>query len=285
MKNLDQSQKFIFDKSAIRGQVVHLNQAYQDVISKHNYPDKIKHCLGQFLASVTALSSTLKFEGSMILQARSEGQVNIMMAECKNQEFVRAICHFKDNFDEDAPLFENGTLALTLEPVTGKPYQSLIALNEDNIASGIEDYYFQSEQIKTRFHVSVNDQQASVMMIQAMPLSAENSSLTIEDETYNRVSHLFSTIKDEELLSLSNQEMLFRLFHEEEVRTFEPQALSFKCSCSRTRSENAVMNLGYEDAKALIQEQGKISVDCQMCNQHYSFKDGDLPGIFELPVN
>ena len=144
MKNLDQSQKFIFDKSAIRGQVVHLNQAYQDVISKHNYPDKIKHCLGQFLASVTALSSTLKFEGSMILQARSEGQVNIMMAECKNQEFVRAICHFKDNFDEDAPLFENGTLALTLEPVTGKPYQSLIALNEDNIASGIEDYYFQS---------------------------------------------------------------------------------------------------------------------------------------------
>jgi len=285
MKNLDQSQKFIFDKTAIRGQIVHLNKAYQEIIQQRAYPAKVKICLGQFLASVTALSSTLKFEGSLILQARSQGQVRLIMAECKNQEFVRAICHFDEDFDEDAPLFEKGNLALTLEPEQGKPYQSLIALNEDDITKGIEDYYNQSEQIKTRFHIAVDETQASVMLVQAMPLSADNSSMTIEDETFNRVSHLFSTLKDEELLTLPNQEILYRLFHEEETRVFDPINLSFKCSCSRQRSENAVLNLGYEDAKLLIQEQGKISVDCQFCNQHYSFKESDLPAIFEPSIN
>ncbi|BCE02975.1 Hsp33 family molecular chaperone HslO [Marinicellulosiphila megalodicopiae] len=283
MKNTDQSQTFLFDDTAIRGQIIHLNQSYLDVVDKKNYPTKIRHMLGEFLASVTALSSTLKFEGSLILQAKSQGQVRLIMAECKNREFVRAICHFDENFDEDKPLFEQGNLALTLEPLKGKPYQSLIALHEDNIAKGIEEYYLQSEQIKTSFKIAVNDNQASAMMIQAMPLFANNSSLQIEDESYNRVSYLFSTLKDKEILELPNQEILYRLFHEETVRVYDPKDLSFKCGCSRKRCENAVINLGLEDAKLLIQEQGKISVDCQFCNQHYSFKDSDLAEIFQPP--
>ena len=282
MSDQDQSQRFIFEDTAIRGEIISLDQSYLDIINKHQYPDKIKYCLGQFLASVTLLSSTLKFDGSMILQAKSEGQVSLMMAECKNGKFVRAICRYDENFDDSKALFKNAHMALTLEPLKGRSYQSMISLHEDNIAKGLEDYYLQSEQIKSRIKITVTDNSATGMLIQAMPLSAETSSLNIDDETFNRIDCLFSTLKDEELSGLSNQDILYRLFHEEKVRLFEQKTLSFQCGCSRQRCAQAVVNLGLEDAQALIKEQGKISVDCQFCYQHYSFKDSDLSAIFTV---
>jgi molecular chaperone Hsp33 len=280
MSDKDQSQRFLFEKTAIRGELISLDQAYLDILSKKQYPKKIQQCLGQFLAAVTLLSSTLKFEGSLILQAKSQGQISLIMAECKNGQFVRAICRYNPNFNPNDALFEQGHLALTLEPLSGQPYQSMIPLHEDDISMGIQDYYLQSEQIKTRIKIVVSDHSVRGMLIQAMPQSADTSSLAIDDEDFNRIEHLFSTLREQELRDLSNQELLYRLFHEEQVRVMANKTLAFQCGCSRHRSAQAVFSLGIDDAKQLIKEQGKISVDCQFCFQHYSFKSEDLPSIF-----
>ncbi len=280
--NTDQFQPFLFDELAIRGQIVHLDSAFLDCMERQHYPEKIKKHLGEFLTAVSLLSSSIKFDGSLVLQAQGKGQVSLMMAECKNRESIRGICRYSDAFDREKLLFENANLALTLEPSKGQPYQSFIALHEDDLQHGLEDYFLQSEQIRTLVHLSVNENRAAGMIIQAMPTSDFQGSLQQDDESFTRIEALFRTLSDEELLSLSNEELLFRLFHEEIVRVFDSKPINFICGCSRVRCIAAVQNLGQQDAKALIAEEGEISVDCQFCKQHYSFKDVDLVEIFRL---
>lgn len=280
MNNADQFQLFLFDDLAIRGQLVHLDQTYLDCLERQNYPKKVEHMMGQFVAAITLLSSSLKFDGRLILQAQGEGQVKLMMAECKNRQTVRAICQLSEEFDRDKELFENANLALTIEPTNGQPYQSFIQLEEDDLTKGLEDYFLKSEQIKTIVHLSVADERAAGMMIQAMPQSDSIGSLQTDDESFDRIEALFRTITDDELLVLENEEILFRLFHEEKVRVFESRPLSFECGCSRDRCIGALQNLGLKEAHELIEERGSIEVDCQFCKVNYVFGEEDLLEIF-----
>lgn len=276
------AQKFLFDELAIRGQIVHLEDSFRDILERHDYPESIKIALGHFVSSVTLLSSTIKFEVSLILQAEGEGQVKLMMAECKNNETIRAICRYNENeFDETQPLFKNARLGLTLEKGKGGSYQSLIQLENDDIIKGLEDYFEKSEQIKTRLHLATSDTHTAGMLIQAMPLSEDKGSLQIEDEAFNRIQYLFRTLTDAELLGQSNDEILHRLFHEEKVRVFDPTGIRFMCGCSQESSKAAIQSLGEEDAKALISERGEITVDCQFCKQVYYFNEKDILEIFK----
>ena len=112
-------------------------------------------------------------------------------------------------------------------------------------------------------------------MLQQMPSEQGD-----DPDAWDRLSHLASTIKDEELINLNNEVLLHRLYHEEQVRTYPASELSFFCTCSKDRIGNALHQLGKDELMQIIEEQGKISINCDFCKQAYSFDKEQVNEFF-----
>lgn len=166
-------------------------------------------------------------------------------------------------------------LAITIDPGEGgERYQGLVPVEHDNIALALESYFAHSEQLATRLWLTATQERASGMLLQQMP------GFSGEDEDWNRDVILGETVTEAELLQLPARELLHRLFHEQDLRLFEPDPVSFRCSCSRERIETMLRGLGYDEMQSILQEQGQVSVNCEFCNQSYRFDAVDVERLF-----
>lgn len=277
MSNPDQIQRIMFDKLDIRGVVSGLEQTCSDCFKNHDYPPAIKQVLGEMLAAVSLLSSNLKFEGRLILQAQGQGNVQLLMAETTHNRELRAIARFDGDIPEQASfvdLLPQGQVVLTVDPEKGQRYQGIVPLDGANLAKCLENYFVSSEQLPTQVHLASDGLVAAGMLLQVLPAEG-----TGEDD-WERISHLGATLKSAELLQLDNETLLFRLFHEEVCRLYEPDPVVFKCTCSRERSEASLKLVGKEELLEVLEEQGQIDVNCQFCNAHYPFDRADVEAIF-----
>ena len=149
----------------------------------------------------------------------------------------------------------------------------------DSLASSLESYFAQSEQLATRIWIRTGgttaEPLAAGMLLQELPASNEQHA-----EEFDHLSKLTDTIKDEELFTLPAEEILYRLYHEEEVRLFAPQQIQFRCTCSRERSEQALLQIGKVEVDAMIHEQGQIDMHCDYCGTHYRFDAIDAQALF-----
>ncbi|MET4000384.1 Hsp33 family molecular chaperone HslO [Marinobacterium sp. MBR-109] len=281
MSNPDQIQRILFEQIDVRGVVAGLEASYREVLARHDYPPVLQRTLGEMLAAVSMLSATLKFEGRLLLQAEGEGQVKVLMAECNQHQDLRAIARYDGEMADDLSfdqLLQNGRIALTIEPDKGQRYQGVVPLEGETLAQCLQAYFEQSEQLGTSIQLAADGQRAAGLMLQVMPAEGRG------DEDWNRVSMLASTLKDEELLQLDNEALLFRLFHEEVCRLYEPQPLRFRCDCSRERSAEALKFMTEQELLEILKEQnGIIDVGCQFCNQTYNFDETDIRALFSEP--
>ncbi|MBV0933968.1 Hsp33 family molecular chaperone HslO [Marinobacterium weihaiense] len=281
MSNPDQIQRILFDQIDVRGVVAGLEHSYQEVLARHDYPRALQSLLGEMLAAVSMLSSTLKFEGRLSLQAQGEGNVRLLMAECNHHRELRAIARYEGEVADDQAFNEllvNGRIALTIEPESGQRYQGVVPLEHATLAECLQAYFEQSEQLGTSIKLAADGEKAAGLLLQVLP--AEGTG----DEDWTRVSMLAETLKPDELLGLDNETLLFRLFHEEDCRLFEPQALQFKCDCSRERSAEALKFMTEDELLGILAEQnGLIDVGCQFCNQQYHFDETDIRALFSAP--
>lgn len=280
MSNADQIQRLMFDDIDVRGVVVGLEESYQQILSRADYPEFLQNILGEMLAAVTLLSSNLKVEGRLSLQAIGEGDLRILMAECNHKNEVRGIARLAEDAELAAPerfdqLLVNGRMALTIEPETGQRYQGVVPLEGATVAACIQGYFAQSEQLPTYLHLSADGGRAAGMMLQVLPAAGTGA------DDWSHVATLAQTLSDEELLTLDNQTLLYRLFHQDKVRLFEPDALAFKCECSRERSANAMQMMTEEELLALAEEHGgEVEMSCQFCNEVYRFDSADIQALF-----
>jgi len=291
MPSNDLLHRFIFDHCDVRGEIVTLTDSYREVLANNPYPVAVQRLLGEFLAAVSLLSNTLKFDGTIILQAHGNGAISTIMAECSNHKQLRGIVRLNDDaiLSEEQrqsgtldTLLGTGVLAITIEPkradnFEGKleRYQGIVPMDAGNLAGCLEHYFEQSEQLATRLWLAVDAQHASGLMIQALPQQLHTNAEENRDH-WETIIALAETTTPEELCELEHTALLYRLFHEQSVRAFEPDALAFHCSCSRERSADALMTLGKEEVEALLVEQGTIDIDCQFCNKHYLFTPSDV---------
>ncbi len=278
MSNADQIQRLIFEEMPVRGILVGLEDTYKDVLSRHEYPLKIASLLGEMLAAASLLASTLKFEGRLSLMAKGTGALSLLMADCDDQRRMRAIARWDGEIDQQASfetLLEKGQLVITIEPEKGNRYQGIVPLEKPQLAQCLEDYFAQSEQLPTRIMLAADTQKAAGFLLQVLP--GEGSAE--EDENWNRVTHLGSTLGSEELLMLDNETLLHRLYHEETVRLYEPSGLSFHCDCSRQRSLVALQSVPEAELLEIIENDGEIRMDCQFCNEVYRFDQTDMGAI------
>ena len=277
MSNPDQIQRILFDELDIRGVVSGVQQTCADCFENHDYPAVIQQVLGEMLAAVSLLSSNLKFKGRLILQAQGRGNVRVLMAECNHDRDLRAIARYEGELDEQAnfvDLLPQGQVVLTIEPEQGQPYQGIVPLDGENLGKCLENYFLSSEQLPTQIQLASDGEKAAGMMLQVLPAQGTG------EEDWDRVSHLASTLKSEELLELDNETLLYRLFHEEQCRLYEPDEVRFKCTCSRQRSEASLKLVEKAELLEVLEEQGKVVVNCQFCNAQYDFDAADIEALF-----
>ncbi|QJD59243.1 Hsp33 family molecular chaperone HslO [Pseudomonas sp. gcc21] len=283
MQLQDVSQRFIFEQADVRGELVSLDQSYREILAKHSYPESVKSLLGELLAAAVLLSSTLKFEGLLVLQARSSGPLSTLMVECSSNQEVRGIARYADSLEGEqlAELMPEGILAITIDPDNGQRYQGVVSLQGTTLAEALNGYFESSEQLATRFRLLADGRIARGFMLQALPVDRQTDP-DERRETWTHLNVLADTLKPEELMALDNQTLLHRLYHQEEVRLFDALPVVFKCSCSAERSGKALVSLGREDALALLEERGgEVTVDCQFCNTRYRYDRQALDALFE----
>jgi molecular chaperone Hsp33 len=280
----DFSQRFLFDNTDVRGELVDLEHSYGEVLAKHAYPEPVAELLGEMLAAVTLLSDILKYEGLLVLQARSSGPVPLLMVECSSEREIRGIARYDAEALGDArslrELMPEGVLAMTVDPRVGKRYQGIVSLDGETLAECLSGYFAMSQQLPTRFWLNADGRRARGLLLQQLPADRQ----TDAEERAASWEHLITladTLTAEELLGLDNETLLHRLYHQEVVRLFDAEPLRFGCSCSRERSANALVSLGEEDATQLVREQGgAVQIDCQFCNQRYQFDAADIAQLF-----
>lgn len=275
----DTLQRFLFENADIRGDLVHLDTSWQTVMGKHDYPPAVRALLGEMMVASVLLSATLKFKGKLTIQIVGEGPISLMVVECTSERTLRGLAHSADdiNLGSLAELVGKGRLAITLEPdQTGERYQSIVELTGNSLVDAIENYLDVSEQLETKLWFAVNDESAAGLLIQKLP----DSRKVQDEDSWNRIQQLSSTIESNELLLLSAQEIIHRLYHEEDVRVFEPETVYFRCSCSRERVENMLRTLGVDEVRSVIEDEGSVDVACEFCNHKYHFDAVDAEQIF-----
>jgi len=274
----DNLQRFIFEHAPIRGEIVHLDATWQAVLERRQYPPRVREVLGELMAAAALLTSTLKFDGRLIMQIQGKGPVSLLVVECTSDRTMRAIAQWQGEIP-DAPLATlvgDGCLAVTIDPLKGKErYQAIVALEGLTVAEAFENYFARSEQLATRLWLASDPQQAAGMLLQRLP-QAEPS----DDDAWIRAVHLGSTITREELLALPVHEIVHRLYHEEDIRLFSRMPVSFRCSCSRARVEAVLRMLGRDEIHSILDEQGSVSVDCEFCGSRYEFDRIDAEQLF-----
>ncbi|MDF2447389.1 MAG: hslO [Moraxellaceae bacterium] len=272
-------QRFHFSDSPVRGELVQLGTSVEEVLDRHAYPERVARLLAEAMAASVLLTTTLKFQGSLTLQARGDGPLQTLMVECNHRREVRGIASVADDWTEDmaelslAQLFgADAQLAITIDPEEGQRYQGIVPLDGSTLAQCLEHYFMQSEQLPTRIWLASHDESAAGLLLQVLPGHDRGEDADI----WPRLCQLSETVTDDELLALPASQLLYRLYHEETVELYESESVSFHCSCSRERTERVLLSLGADELRGIIADQGAIEVACQFCNQEYRFDPIDV---------
>ena len=278
-------QRFSFDELDARGCYVRLNQTIEDIQATHHYPEPLAKLLNEFAASAVLLRDSVKLDGSLTIQYRSDDAISMIVADCSATQGVRAVCEYDatafssmgDEIDLQA-LSSNATLTITIAPTKGKRYQGIVAIESASLIDCLQDYFLRSEQLPSRFTIVADRHQVIGMSLYALP-EQDSEIVAILKDDWARLNFLMDTLTDDEMRELEATEILRRLFHEEHCRSHEEKAVCFQCDCSRERSANALKSLGLQELEAIKQEQELVSIDCHFCFQRYEFNHADLDDI------
>jgi molecular chaperone Hsp33 len=294
--------KFLFEGLPVRGMLVRLTDSWQEVLRRRrelgDYPAPVRRLLGEMAAAATLMQANIKFNGALVLQVFGDGPVKLAVAEAQPNLRFRATAKVVGEVPEHARLeamlnvHGKGRCAITLDPTDRlpgqQPYQGIVPLHGDlreplqELSQVLEHYMLQSEQLDTKLVLAADDRVAAGLLIQRLPIEGErNLGERIGlDESYNRISHLASTLTREELLTLDADTVLRRLFWEEDVRRFEPLLPRFACRCSRERVGLMLKGLGREEIDGIVAERGDVEIGCDFCGLQYRFDAVDVGELF-----
>ena len=294
-------------KSDVVGRVIRLGQVVDTILSRHAYPEPVSHALGQALALTAMLGTALKSESKLILQTKTDGALDFLVADFVAPGKLRGYASFdkadarlaetKGRGDQGA-LLGKGHVAMTIDPGDDKNrYQGVVPLEHEPLVDAAHTYFRQSEQLPTFIRLAVarhygprggEDRpcwswRAGGLMIQQLPREGGQRPVDTDledddEENWNRARHLAATVEDHELLDpmLPPEHLLYRLFHEEGVRVTPPSALEAACRCSRERIHGYLRRFGADELKDMCEADGDIAVTCEFCSRKYRFAPSEI---------
>lgn len=277
----DTVQKFMLENSPVRGAIVRLNQSYQDIYLKHQYPDNVHFLLGQALLSSVLLSSTIKLAGHLTLQFQSEGYIRLLVAKCNQDYHIRGAVRFAEDMplvSDQIQLLNEGQLVVTLQSDSPgvDPYQSIIEMLPEGIAHSLECYFGQSEQIPTKMWLYVEEEHAFGCILQLMP----DQEIAKREQFWQQISLMGQTLDFLDHHQNDNETLVRHLFPYDEIRLFHAEPIIARCTCNVERMENAIQLLGLEEAQTILKTNRYVSVTCDYCGNHYDFDEAAVQKIF-----
>ncbi|NKF23856.1 Hsp33 family molecular chaperone HslO [Solimonas marina] len=282
--------EFLLPDLGVRGAIVEYESGVDTMLGSRPYPADVRKLLAQTVAAMPLLASHTKLEGRISLQFQhSHGPVQLLVAQVEHSTMaadvgmrVRGMAKAGDDAHGDfAALLQGGQLGLLLEPERGgQNYQAIVGIEGQHLAEALEFYFAQSEQLPTLLRLAYDGQHIRGMMLQRLPLGEKNSS----EDHWQHVSVLFNTLQEAELAETPGLTLLRRLFHEDDVRVFDPQPVQLACRCSRDGIGAMLRSLGEAEIEEHLQEHGKFDVTCEFCGREYSFSADDARKLF-VPAN
>lgn len=305
----DSLQKFLFENNPVRGVLVDLSASWRHVQERHEYPVVVQTMLGEMLAACALLSANLKFEGTIIMQIHGDGPVKLLVAEsCTSADGpmkIRATAKMSEQAvlagNESLQALVNvngqGRFIITLDPenkLPGQnPYQGIVPLDGEEISTAIENYMMRSEQLDTKLWLAADANVARGLLLQKLPgiggtasTDAQQAQLSEAErsehelEVWQHVVALASTLKRTEMLSTDINTLMRRLFWDEDLRVFAPQALQFHCTCTREKVGDMLRMLGADEVGEALKDLGSLNVNCQFCGMAYEFDAVDCAQLF-----
>ena len=279
---------FQIEGEPVRGRIVRLGAAVDTILAAHDYPEAVANLLGEACALAALVGSNLKFEGRLIVQAQGDGPVRYVVCDYDTAGTLRGYCRYDEGGVAEASqgfvrpgartLLGKGVFIMTLDQGPDMDrYQGVTAIEGETLALCAEQYFAQSEQTPTRVRLAVGqaDQgagpiwRAGGMLIQNI---AEDEARGPTAEAWTRTQAFFETIGEDELIdpTLSAETLLFRLFHEDGVRVFDPRPLAALCRCSKERIVGVVSSFSREEQVEMIEDDGLIRVTCEYCAKVYT---------------
>ena len=276
--------RFLLPTAGVRGVTVRLEETWQMVGGRADYPPSARELLGEASAAAVLFTGHTKVDGRLSIQLRSQGNLRSLFAECTAAGTVRGIAQLSTGCDAPRDLRDLGDDALLtitienpgLDPREPQRYQSLVGLLASRLAEAFEDYFRQSEQLPTRLLLAADGDRACGLMLQKLPGDEG------DDDGWSRAGALFDTLGETELLATPVPVLLHRLFHEESPQILTERAVRFGCSCSRERVESMLQSLGEEEATAALAD-GVAEVRCEFCGQEYRFSAPQIAELFSQP--
>ncbi|WP_219952022.1 Hsp33 family molecular chaperone HslO [Dickeya zeae] len=286
MANHDQLHRYLFENHAVRGELVTVSDTFQHMLANHDYPVPVKNLLGEMLVATSLLTATLKFSGDITVQLQGDSPLKLAVINGNHQQQMRGVARLQGDIAADSSLRDmvgNGYLVITITPTEGERYQGVVGLDGEDVAACLENYFQQSEQLPTRLFIRTGEhdgrQCAAGMLLQVLPAQHGNR------EDFDHLTQLTATVKAEELFGLPANDVLYRLYHQENVTLYEPQPVAFKCHCSRERCADALMTLPADEVSDILAQDGQIDMHCDYCGSHYLFNTQDIDNIRQSSAN
>ena len=298
----------------VRGRAVQLGPMLDAILERHNYPLPVARLVAETVVLTVLLGTSLKFDGKLIVQTKSDGPVDLVVADFATPDKVRAYARFneealaealKDGRTQSHELLGKGVLAFTIDQgAHTQRYQGIVALDGATLEEIAGVYFRQSEQIPTKVRLGVAELldrdengkprhrwRAGGMVAQFLPDAPErmrqpdlsggdgddNDDLFDEDDLWAEAKVMVETIDADELTDpmVGTERLLYRLFHERGVRVYQPQAVYDRCSCSREKIRSVLTGLHADDIESTI-EDGLIKVTCEFCSTTYRFEASEV---------
>lgn len=277
---------FVIEGATVRGALVRLPTVAAAIVAAHSYPAALGRALAELAAAAVLLASTLKLDGSLLLQVGGEGPVRLAVVECTGALDLRATAQWDDArvraLGDDATLVElaggaRARMTLTLDPKdAGTLHQGIVALEADTVAGLIEHYLAASEQLQSRLLLWAGAGRATGLLLQRLPSSPAD-----DDATWTRVTRALDALAPADLdAGASGVAVLARLFPDEDLRVFDARRVRARCSCTRERVENALRIAGRDEIEAALAERGAVEVTCEFCNRLYAFAPAEARAAF-----
>ena len=278
----DLTQRFLLENLDIRGQVVRLGPLWRTILGRRDYPAPVRPLLAEFAALGVLIGSGLKHPGRAVLQVMGHGPVQMAVADCSRELALRAMVRLGESYDPVRhavlqQLFADGRLALTLEnAATARQFQSIVPLEGATLAECFERYFDASEQVPTHLWVHATDHEVGALILQKLPKADER-----DPNGWARIQHLAATADPALLGLMDTGPLLAHFFPEDDVRLYEPQAITDGCGRSEEKVVGMLKGLGRAEVEATLAEHGVVAVRDEICNQDYRFTASDIARIFE----
>jgi len=285
---------FQIEGEPVRGRLARLGPAIDEILNGHAYPEPVANLLGETCALAALVGSSLKFDGRLIVQAQGSGPVRYVVADYDTEGALRGYCRYDEAAVAEAAsgfarpgarsLLGDGVFIMTIDQGPDMDrYQGVTAIEGETVALCAEQYFAQSEQTPTRVRLAVGQAdvgegpkwRAGGVLIQNI---AEDDARGSTEEAWIRTQALFETLGEDELIDpqLSAETLLFRLFHEDGVRVFEPKSLRAFCRCSQERILTVLASFDAAERADMVEDDGMIHVTCEYCSRVYAVEPASL---------